>query len=102
MPEPHLHQPTTSPSLEVIIRTDGNCVTIYDEQLPLGTIGSLRIARASHVEPDLSGSWQADLSPVGGPVFGPFPLRSQALAAERAWLNRHLHQLPHCGLTQLG
>ncbi len=28
-----------------------------------------------------------DLSPVGGPVLGPFRLRSQALAAEQAWLD---------------
>ena len=30
--------------------------------------------------------WLADLSPVNGPVLGPFDRRSEALAAELAWL----------------
>ena len=47
------------------------------------------IARASHVEPDPDGRWQADLRPVGGPVLGPFDRRSEALAAELAWLEAH-------------
>ena len=42
--------------------------------------------RHSHVEPDESGRWIADLSPVSGPALGPFPTRSAALAAEAAWL----------------
>ena len=46
----------------------------------------LEIRRASHVEPDDDGRWFADLSPVEGPKLGPFALRSQALDAERVWL----------------
>jgi hypothetical protein len=30
------------------------------------------------------------MSPVGGPVLGPFRLRRDALAAEVAWLERKL------------
>lgn len=44
------------------------------------------IARGAHVEPDPEGRWVADLSPVRGPVLGPFSLRSQALQAEQEWL----------------
>jgi len=42
------------------------------------------------VEPDEQGQWSAELSPVQGPILGPFDLRSHALAAETAWLERHL------------
>jgi hypothetical protein len=44
------------------------------------------ILRASYVEPNATGRWAADLDPVGGPVLGPFDHRSEALAAEQAWL----------------
>jgi hypothetical protein len=62
---------------------------LYGEELDLTALGRLRIARGSHVEPTADGRWTADLSPVGGPVLGPFPARSQALDAERAWLLAH-------------
>ncbi len=48
-----------------------------------------RIARASLVEPDGDGRWHADLRPCRGPVLGPFARRSEALAAEGAWLEAH-------------
>ena len=51
--------------------------------------GDLAIRRASHVEPDAAGRWWADLAPVGGPRLGPFDRRSEALAAELRWLERH-------------
>jgi len=38
------------------------------------------------VEPDASGDWWADLSPVAGPALGPFTHRSEALHAEAMWL----------------
>ena len=68
----------------------GRC--LYDEALDLRPLGALHIRRASHVEPDPSGRWQADLSPVGGPVLGPFAARSDALKAERDWLEDALLQ----------
>lgn len=49
--------------------------------------GKASITRASHVEPAADGSgWTANMSPVGGPVLGPFPLREIALAAEVEYL----------------
>jgi hypothetical protein len=65
----------------------GRC--LYTEVIDLAALGRLSITRASTVEPDAGGSWLADLSPAGGPVFGPYPRRSEALAAERAWLEQH-------------
>ena len=50
---------------------------------------TLTIQRGSHVEPNERGQWLADLAPVGGPVLGPFRLRSEALEAERDWLEQH-------------
>jgi hypothetical protein len=75
--------------MDLVVETTGHVRAVYDEQIDLATIGALSIRRASHVEPDTEGRWHADLSPVSGPVLGPFPLRSEALEAERAWLNQH-------------
>jgi hypothetical protein len=41
------------------------------------------------VEPDTVGRWLADMAPVDGPVLGPFDRRSEALAAEREWLEQN-------------
>ena len=78
-----MSEPTTA---ELVVAHDGNVRCIYDEALELREIGHLTITRASHVEPDQDGNWLADMGPVGGPVMGPFGTRSEALAAERAWL----------------
>ncbi len=75
--------------MQLVITTSGVVWTIYDEAVDLATLGKASIARASHVEPDAEGHWTADLSPVSGPRLGPFPMRSQALAAEHDWLQRH-------------
>lgn len=75
--------------MELRIETNGNLRTIYIEALNLAEIGSLAIRRASHVEPTPDGGWTADLSPVGGPILGPFNCRSEALQAEVAWLRTH-------------
>jgi len=53
------------------------------------SLGQPNIQRASQVEPTPQGRWQADLSQVGGPTLGPFPLRSDALAAEIQWLEEN-------------
>lgn len=60
---------------------------VYDDEIAdvLPRLGAYTVQRASHVEPCGDG-WCADLKPRGGPVLGPFRLRSQALAAEREWL----------------
>ena len=73
-------------AMQLIVEPGGVVRSIYGEEIDLAVLGSPAIIRASHVEPDQDGRWQADLSPVGGPVLGPFDHRSEALAAEHAWL----------------
>ena len=75
--------------MQLIILPGGHIRCLYDEALDLMAIGQPNIRRGSHVEPDQNGRWLADLSPVAGPVLGPFSLRSQALEAERQWLECH-------------
>jgi hypothetical protein len=72
--------------MQLVVAPSGVVRCIYDETIDLAALGSLAISRASHVEPDQQGRWWADLSPVDGAVLGPFPNRSEALAAEHAWL----------------
>ena len=75
--------------MQLTITPAGTVRCLYGEELDLQALGQLRIARGSHVEPTADGQWTADLSPVGGPLLGPFAIRSQALDAERAWLEQH-------------
>ena len=75
--------------MDLVVDPSGRVRCVYDEAIDLAAIGPLSIARASHVEPDATGRWVADLAPVGGPALGPFAVRSEALAAERAWLEAH-------------
>jgi hypothetical protein len=72
--------------MQLLIHADGSVRCLYGEAISLGELGNLTIRRASHVEPDARGQWLADLSPVSGPVLGPFATRSEALAGEEAWL----------------
>lgn len=72
--------------MQLIISPQGMIRAIYDETLDLSTFGSMRIHRASFVEPDEQGRWFVDLAPVNGPKLGPFRLRSRALVAEQVWL----------------
>jgi hypothetical protein len=72
--------------MELLITPQGAVRALYAEAIDLSVLGRLAITRASRVEPDAYGHWHADLGPVGGPRLGPFALRSQALAAEQAWL----------------
>ena len=80
--------------MDLIIGADGDARAIYGEDLDFTRLGDVQIRRASHVEPDASGRWWADLSPVSGPKLGPFTVRTAALAAEISWLADHLSQLP--------
>lgn len=72
----------------LLIAPDGSVRTIYSDAIAplLGALGCVDIRRASHVEPADGGGWEANLSPVGGPLLGSFPLRAEALAAEVDWL----------------
>lgn len=79
-------------TLTVKISNDGEVTAIYSDDLAgLLAQGEAQITRASHVEP-LGAEWTADMSPVGGPVLGPFPLRGDALAAETAYLEAMLFE----------
>ena len=75
--------------MKLLVKPDGTVRAIYTEAIDLGVLGRPTIKRASHVEPGQDGRWRADLTPVGGPVLGPFDRRSEALEAETAWLERH-------------
>jgi len=58
--------------MELMVTPGGSINCIYGEEIELPALGEVSIRRASHVEPDDRGRWWADLSPVGGPVLGPF------------------------------
>lgn len=75
--------------MEIIIQTNGSASCIYSEAIPVRELGQVTISRASHVEPTTDGKWTADLTPVDGPVLGPFSDRSQALDAEITWLREN-------------
>ncbi len=49
----------------------------------------VRPERASHVEPDGTGHWIADMSLVNGPVLGPFDTRKEALSKEVEFLKEN-------------
>lgn len=73
--------------MELIVGINGVTRCVYSEAIDLRELGQLTITRASHVEPTPTGHWTANLEPLGGPILGPFPQRSEALAAEDRWLS---------------
>jgi hypothetical protein len=75
--------------MNLVIQPDGTIRAVYSEEIDLSALGHSVITRASHVEPDEHGRWHADLTPVGGPLLGPFKRRSVALEAELNWLETH-------------
>ena len=75
--------------MQLVIENSGCVRCVYGEAIDLSELGRLDIRRGSHVEPTSDGSWVADLLPVDGPQLGPFTTRSQALDAEREWLEAH-------------
>ena len=70
----------------------GRMEFIYTDNLaPLLDEGDATVQRVSHVEPscvDGRHGWTADMTPVDGPVLGPFTTRADALDAEHVWLQR--------------
>ena len=75
--------------MQLVIDAVGTTRCLYSEEIDLSSLGGVTILRASHVEPDEDGQWFADLSPVNGPLLGPFGRRTQALEAETRWLETH-------------
>jgi hypothetical protein len=88
--------------MQLVIERDGKARGIYGEEIDFAALGPALITRASHVEPDDQGRWLADLSPVRGPVLGPFERRSEALEAEVNWLEEHWLNCPTDGQTGPG
>ena len=80
--------------MHLVIDRRGQTRGLYDEAINLAALGEVELSRASYVEPDNKGDWWANLGPVQGPKLGPFTRRSQALAAERAWLVAHWLRMP--------
>lgn len=80
--------------MQLVFEPNGGCRCVYAEHIELSQLGQLQIRRASHVEPDDTGHWMADLSPVNGPTLGPFRSRQQALQAELTWLEEHWLEHP--------
>jgi hypothetical protein len=74
---------------EIIIQAGGTARFIYSDELYALCSGRATVRRASHVEPTADGTWTADLTPVGGPLLGPFKTRRLALQAEVQWLRQH-------------
>ena len=99
--------------VKVVIPPDGSPRAVYSEeaQALLAPIGDVEVRRASHVEPtaELSDdarewllnsrgvqsallrehAWWADLTPVNGPVLGPYNTRDYALKEEIDWLDKN-------------
>lgn len=75
--------------MQLLVDGNGLVRCLYAETIDLSALGQVSICRASQVEPDQQGRWRVDLSPVDGPVLGPFDRRSEALREEQAWLERH-------------
>lgn len=77
------------------ISTTGTIAFIYQDALrPLLTAGEATIRRASHVEPTPDGRWTVDLTPMRGPVLGPYLTRAEALTAETDWLTQNWLRRP--------
>src|SRR5207253_242513 len=90
-PQHHPHSAFRRRSgMMLVVDRAGTIHCLYSESIDLSALGPLSMRRASHVEPDVSGYWWADLAPVQGPRLGPFACRSAALHAEQTWLEAQL------------
>jgi len=76
--------------MQIVVKPTGVLIGIYSDSFDYGELGRPQIRRVSHVEPDETGRWTADLSPVDGPTFGPFDKRSEAIEAELEFLDMML------------
>lgn len=76
----------------IAIQSDGSIQMIYSDSMrEILDEGQGSIRRASHVEPTIDNTWEADLNPIGHDVIlGPFNNRQEALAAEVEYLNENI------------
>jgi len=73
--------------VKISVRPNGTIAFLWDDSMAdLRDLGSMKIRRASHVEPTDDGHWTADMGPVDGPILGPYASRAEALAAEVLWV----------------
>ena len=73
--------------MQIVIKPTGVFIGIYSDSFEYENIGRPQIRRASHVEPDTTGHWFADMSPIDGPTLGPFDKRNEAIDAELEFIN---------------
>lgn len=80
--------------MKIIVEKDGNIRFMYsDDFCDLMDEGKYKVCRVSHVEP-CDGGWSADLTPINGPILGPYKKRKDALDAEIEWINEN--NIPVC------
>ena len=75
--------------MQLVVTPAGAVRCLYDERIDLADARPPGDHPRQPRRADPDGRWTADLAPVGGPVLGPFVHRSEALDAERAWLEAH-------------
>jgi hypothetical protein len=83
---------TKRKKIKIRINRDGKMTFIYDDALAaLANLPDATITRVSHVEP-CDGGWEARMLGIVGEqvTLGPFPLREQALQAEKKYLEQRL------------
>lgn len=85
-------------SQDIIVDSNGTVRAIFNDDLFSALSADaerVETRRASHVEPIPGGPWwRADMSPVGGPVLGPYATRWFALKREVEWLRAHDLPIP--------
>lgn len=82
-------------TIKIIVKNQEARFIHTDTLSGLFKLGTTEIKRASYVEPiEGTSTWSVDLSPVGGPILGPFTIRAEALASEVEWLENHNIPLP--------
>ena len=84
--------------VEVVVDAAGRLQMVHDDRLDLTDLGHVRVRRASDVEP-LGDVWTGEgmawwAHMHGGPDFGPFRTRGEAIKAERVYLAAQLGRLP--------
>ena len=79
--------------IRIKVNTEGEITFIYRDDLRgLLREGEASIRRVSNVEPDENGDWIASMS--DGTTIGPFTLRTDALNAEVAYLEKKMFSSP--------
>ena len=85
--------------IRIKVTPSGAVSMIYNEAYDMSAHGPTKIRRASQVEPNADGKWEADMSLLGeehaGVILGPFDDRSDAITAEVDYINKHYLGVSH-------